>query len=68
MYVFLKQGVGIIGAPANNLASFLVGSSSAAEDKEAPLAAPARSVQEELKAVKEELALMRQMLEKLGAG
>ena len=61
-------GVGIIGALASILASLLVGGSSSAEEEETPAAAPALSVQEELKAVKEELAVMRQMLEKMGAG
>ena len=61
-------GVGIIGALASILASLLVGGSSSAEEEEAPAVAPVVSVQEELKAVKEELAVMRQMLEKMGAG
>ena len=67
-------GVGIIGALASILASFLVGSSSPAEEEEAPAAAtaspvaPAYSVEAELKAVKEELAVVRRMLEKMGAG
>jgi len=71
------MGVGIIGALASILASLLVAPSSSAEEEEAPAAtdvaaataaAPALSVQEELKAVKEELAAMRQMLVKMGAG
>jgi len=73
-------GVGIIGALASILASLLVAPSSseeesAAEGEATPAAtsvpaatAPALSVQEELKAVREELAVMRQMLEKMGAG
>jgi voltage-gated potassium channel len=64
-------GVGIIGALASILASLLVGGSSAAEEEEtvaADATAPALSVQEELKAVKEELAIVRQMLEKMSAG
>ena len=61
-------GVGIIGALASILASVLVGGSSSDEEEEAPAAAPVLSVQEELKAVREELAVMRQMLEKMGAG
>ena len=60
-------GVGIIGALASILASLLVGSAPADEEEEA-LAAPVLTVQEELKAVKEELAVMRQMLEKMSAG
>ena len=58
-------GVGIIGALASILASLLVGGSSSEEEEEAPAAAPALSVQEELKAVKQELAVMRQMLEEM---
>lgn len=74
------MGVGIIGALASILASLLVGGSSSAEEEEtaaataagaaavAGAAAPALTVQEELKAVKEELVVLRQMLEKMGAG
>ena len=60
-------GVGIIGALASILASLLVGSSPfAEEEEETPAATPALSVQEDLKTIKEELAVMRQMLEKMG--
>jgi len=66
------MGVGIIGALASILASLLVAPSSSAEEsaseEETPAAAPALSVQEELKAVREELAVMRQMLEKMSGG
>jgi voltage-gated potassium channel len=62
------MGVGIIGALASILASMLVGSSSSPEEEAAEAAAPMISVQEELKSVKEELAVVRQMLEKMGAG
>jgi len=68
------MGVGIIGALASILASLLVAPSSSAEE-ETPAAAAATaataaalSVQEELKAVREELAVVRQMLEKMSAG
>ena len=61
-------GVGIIGALASILASLLVGGSSSEEEEAIPTVAPALSVQEELKAVKEELAAMRQMLEIMSAG
>lgn len=65
------MGVGIIGALASILASLLVGGSSSVEEEAssaaaATAAAPTLSVQEELKAVREELAAMRQMLEKMG--
>jgi voltage-gated potassium channel len=59
------MGVGIIGALASILASLLVGGSSPAEE-EVPAAAPDLSVQEELKTIKDELAGVRQMLEKMG--
>jgi voltage-gated potassium channel len=68
------MGVGIIGALASLLASLLVGGSSSTEEEETPAAtaataaASAPSVQEELKAVKEELAVVRRMLEKMGGG
>ena len=62
------MGVGIIGALASILASMLVGSSASPEEEAAEAAAPMLSVQEELKSVKEELAVVRQMLEKMGAG
>jgi voltage-gated potassium channel len=66
------MGVGIIGALASLLASLLVGESPAEEETPAATAAtaaaPVLSVQEELKAVKEELAVVRRMLEKMGAG
>jgi voltage-gated potassium channel len=61
-------GVGIIGALASILASLLVGGSSSAEEEETLAATPVLSVQEELKAVKEEMAVMRQLLEKMAAG
>ena len=60
------MGVGIIGALASILASLLVGSSASPEEEAAEAAAPMLSVQEELKSVKEELAVVRQMLEKMG--
>jgi voltage-gated potassium channel len=61
------MGVGIIGALASILASLLVGGSSSAEEEQTPAAAPAPSVQEELTTIKDELAVLHQMLEKIGA-
>jgi len=57
------MGVGIIGALASILASLLVGSS-APEEEEAPDTVPAPTVEQELAAVKNELAALRQLLEK----
>ncbi len=61
------MGVGIIGALASILASLLVGGSPPAEE-EAPVLASTPSIEEELKTIKDELAVMRQMLEKMGTG
>jgi voltage-gated potassium channel len=58
------MGVGIIGALASILASLLVGSSEAPEE-EAPGAEPAPTVEQELALVKNELAALRQLLEKI---
>ncbi len=57
------MGVGIIGALASILASLLVGGAPAEE--EAPDAAPAPTVEEELKTIKNELAALHQILEKM---
>jgi Na+-transporting methylmalonyl-CoA/oxaloacetate decarboxylase gamma subunit len=61
------MGVGIIGALASILASLLVGGSPPAEE-ETPAAEAAPSVQEELKTIKDELAVLHQMLEKMVTG
>ena len=61
------MGVGIIGALASILASLLVGGAPA-EEEATPPAASAPSVQEELKTIKDELAVLHQMLEKMNAG
>jgi voltage-gated potassium channel len=60
------MGVGIIGALASILASLLVGGSPAEE--ETPAAAAAPTVEEELQSIKDELAVLHQMLEKMGSG
>ena len=62
------MGVGIIGALASILASLLVGGSPPEEEEETPAAAPAPTVEEELQTIKDELAVLHQMLEKIGAG
>ena len=59
------MGVGIIGALASILSSFLVGSSSAPAEEAAPGTAPAPTVDIEIAAIKNELATLRQMLEKM---
>jgi voltage-gated potassium channel len=64
-------GVGIIGSLASILSSVLVGGGAPEEDEETPSATPAASVpavQDELSAIKEELAALRQMLDKMSAG
>jgi voltage-gated potassium channel len=60
-------GVGIIGALASILASLLVGGSSSDEPAEIPAVASAAAVDLDLAAIKDELAALRQMLEKLTA-
>jgi voltage-gated potassium channel len=57
-------GVGIIGALASILASLLVGGSSASEEEEAPGTEPAPTVEKELAMIRNELAALRQLLEK----
>jgi voltage-gated potassium channel len=59
------MGVGIIGALASILASLLVGGSSAPEEEEAPGPALAPTVETEIVVIKNELAVMRQLLEKM---
>ncbi len=58
-------GVGIIGALASILASLLVGGSSAPEEEEMPDTAPVPTVETEIATIKNELAAMRQLLEKI---
>jgi voltage-gated potassium channel len=59
------MGVGIIGALASILASLLVGGSPASEEVESPGTTPVPTVEQELAMVKNELAAMRQLLEKI---
>ena len=63
MFIMIA-GVGIIGALASILASLLVGSSSAPEEEEKPVTEPAPSIEQELTVIKNELAAMRQLLER----
>ena len=57
------MGVGIIGALASILSSVLVGSPSTPAEEEAPATATAPSVEQELAAIKAELAAIHQLLE-----
>ena len=66
MFIMLA-GVGIIGALASILASLLVGSSSAPAEEETPSAAPNLTIEQELASIKNELAVLRQLLEKSGS-
>jgi voltage-gated potassium channel len=63
MFIMIT-GVGIIGALASMLASLLVGSPSAPAEEEAAIAEPAPPVEQELQIIKNELAALRQLLEK----
>jgi voltage-gated potassium channel len=60
-------GVGIIGALASILASLLVGGSSSDEESEIPAVASAPAVDPDLAVIKNELAALRQMMEKMTA-
>jgi voltage-gated potassium channel len=58
-------GVGIIGALASLLSSLLVGSPPAPPEEVAPIVDPAPTVEQEIAAMKNELAEMRQLLERM---
>jgi voltage-gated potassium channel len=60
-------GVGIIGVLASILSSILVGAPSTSAEEEAPAAEPAVLTNNELVVIKNELAQMRQLLEKISA-
>lgn len=60
-------GVGIIGVLASILSSMLVGAPAPSEE-ETPAAEPAVMANDELAAIKSELAEMRQLLEKIAVG
>jgi flagellar basal body-associated protein FliL len=63
MFIMIA-GVGIIGALASILASLLVGGSSAHDEEESPEVEPAPALEDELAGIKNELASIRQLLEK----
>ena len=58
-------GIGIIGALSSILASVLVGSSSASAEDDTPGPAPGPTLEIEIASIKDELAAMRQLLEKM---
>ena len=62
------MGVGIIGALASILASLLVGGAPAEEPEEGALVVPVLTIEQELAGIKEELASLRQLLEKREGG
>jgi voltage-gated potassium channel len=59
------MGVGIIGALASILSSILVGSPPAPEVEAASMVATAPPIEQELATIKEELAALRQLMEKI---
>jgi voltage-gated potassium channel len=59
------MGIGIIGAMASILSSLLVGSPSAPVEKEVPGTIPAPTVEQDIIDIKNELAALRQLLEKM---
>jgi voltage-gated potassium channel len=59
------MGVGIIGVLASILSSILVGSPPAPAEKEAPAEVTAPTVEKDIAAIKDELATLRQLLEKM---
>jgi voltage-gated potassium channel len=61
------MGVGIIGALASILASLLVGGAPAPEEEEAPSMAPVPNIDTEIIAIKNEMAEIRQLLEKMNS-
>jgi hypothetical protein len=61
------MGVGIIGALASILSSLLVGSPPASEEVEMPVEVPTPAVENDIAAIKNELAEMRQLIEKMAA-
>jgi voltage-gated potassium channel len=60
-------GVGIIGALASTLSSVLVGSKPAPRQAETPSAALAPGVEQELAKIKDEMADLRLLLEKMSS-
>jgi voltage-gated potassium channel len=67
-FFIMFMGVGIIGALASILSSVLVGSPPATAEEEFPDPASAPAAQKDIADLKNELAAMRQMLEKMQQG
>jgi voltage-gated potassium channel len=63
----MMAGVGIIGALASILASVLIGPGTNGGGENNPEAPSPQAVEQELAAIRNELALMRQMMEKMAA-
>jgi len=61
------MGVGIFGALASILSSVLIGSPDEPEQEETPDTATASTVEVEIAAMRDELAIVRQLLEKMSA-
>jgi voltage-gated potassium channel len=61
----MVAGVGIISVLASLLSSVLIGSRSAPAEEETPDAAPALPVEQELAIIKNELAVLRQLMERM---
>jgi voltage-gated potassium channel len=61
----MVAGVGIIGALASLLSNLLIGRIAAPEEQESPKPALSPTVEQELTSIKNELAEMRQLLEKI---
>jgi hypothetical protein len=59
------MGVGIIGALASLLSSVLVGTSTTTSEEVAPVIGTATTVEQDIAAIKDELAALRQLMEKI---
>jgi len=61
------MGLGIIGALASILSSILVGTSSATSEEVAPVIETATTMEQDIAAIKDELAALRRLLEKISS-
>lgn len=62
------MGVGILGVLASLLSSILIGSPYTLEKDETPSTAPSLTIEQELASIKSDLAVLREMMEKMAAG